>query len=79
MRQEGLPSHSLWGCPMGKKHALYVHEDNQAMLAVTRSGRNPTVRYSLVNYAPPLFPMVSRRQRHQGFLRPTKDLARPTT
>eukprot|EP00969_Alexandrium_andersonii_P112138 4953001-Alexandrium_andersonii.AAC.1 len=45
MRQEGLPSHSLWDCLMGKSHTLYVHEDNQAMLAVMRSGRKPTMRY----------------------------------
>eukprot|EP00969_Alexandrium_andersonii_P255119 11277818-Alexandrium_andersonii.AAC.1 len=45
MRQEGLPSHSLWDCPMGESHTRYVHEDNRAMLAVMRSGRNPTMRY----------------------------------
>eukprot|EP00969_Alexandrium_andersonii_P092284 4074699-Alexandrium_andersonii.AAC.1 len=45
MRQKGLPSHSPRGEFLGKPHNLQVHEDNQAMLAVVRSGRNPTTRY----------------------------------
>eukprot|EP00969_Alexandrium_andersonii_P204958 9057225-Alexandrium_andersonii.AAC.1 len=45
MRQEGLPSRSLWGCLLGKDHILQVHEDSQAMLAVLRAGRSPTMRY----------------------------------
>eukprot|EP00969_Alexandrium_andersonii_P000494 21172-Alexandrium_andersonii.AAC.1 len=45
MRQEGLPSRSLWGCLLGADHILQAHEGNQAMLAVLRAGRNPTMRY----------------------------------
>ena len=45
MRTTGLPAHSLWEALMPQGHRLYVHEDNQAMLACVRSGRNPTMRY----------------------------------
>eukprot|EP00969_Alexandrium_andersonii_P133696 5912851-Alexandrium_andersonii.AAC.1 len=45
MRQEGLPSRSLWGCLLGKDHKLQVREGNQSMLQIMRTGRNPTMRY----------------------------------
>ena len=41
-----LAGHSHVGAPQKHLHApLYVHEDNQAMLACVRTGRNPTMRY----------------------------------
>ena len=45
MRTTGLPAHSLWEALMPDGHRLTVHEDNQAMIACVRSGRNPTMRY----------------------------------
>eukprot|EP00969_Alexandrium_andersonii_P039757 1741445-Alexandrium_andersonii.AAC.1 len=45
MRHEGLPSHSLWEVLMRSGYFLRVHEDNQAMIQIVRSGRNRTMRY----------------------------------
>eukprot|EP00969_Alexandrium_andersonii_P086944 3835010-Alexandrium_andersonii.AAC.1 len=45
MRHEGLPSHSLWEVLMRSGYCLRVRGDNQAMMAIVRSGRNPTMRY----------------------------------
>jgi hypothetical protein len=46
LRTVGLPSLDLWCALSGVNYApLHVHEDNQATIAVVRSGINPTVRY----------------------------------
>ena len=45
MRTVGLPSWSLWQAILPHQHTLLVHEDNQAMLRVIETGRNPTMRY----------------------------------
>eukprot|EP00969_Alexandrium_andersonii_P207106 9150656-Alexandrium_andersonii.AAC.1 len=45
MRHKGLPSHSLWEVLMPAGHCLRVREDSQAMMAIIKSGRNPTTRY----------------------------------
>eukprot|EP00969_Alexandrium_andersonii_P111125 4905443-Alexandrium_andersonii.AAC.1 len=45
MRHEGLPSHSLREVLLPAGHCLRAHEDNQAMMAIIKSGRNPTTRY----------------------------------
>ena len=45
LRQNGLPSLVLWERLLPHCPGLYVHEDNQAMIRVVESGRNPTMRY----------------------------------
>ena len=45
MRAIGLPARSLWEVLLPHEHKLIVHEDNQAMLQVVNTGRNPTMRY----------------------------------
>eukprot|EP00974_Lingulodinium_polyedra_P010199 978988-Lingulodinium_polyedra.AAC.1 len=41
----GLPSHALWIALLPCKYILAVREDNQAMIRVVETGRNPTMRY----------------------------------
>ena len=41
----GIPCLDLWEILLGGKCPLVVHEDNQAMLRVIETGRNPTMRY----------------------------------
>ena len=41
----GLPALDLWHEILPDKPALLFHEDNQCMIVVVRSGRNPTMRY----------------------------------
>ena len=41
----GLPSHALWVALLPCAYILSVHEDNQAMMRVVETGRNPTMRY----------------------------------
>ncbi len=41
----GLSSLVLWDTIMGRENVLQVHEDNQAMIQVAKTGRNPTMRY----------------------------------
>ena len=45
LKRLGLPALQLWDAftPNGK--VLTFHEDNQAMIAVLNSGRNPTMRH----------------------------------
>ena len=45
MRTIGLPARGLWEKLLPHWHRLIVHEDNQAMLQVVKTGRNPTMRY----------------------------------
>ena len=45
IRHCGLPGFSLWEALLGGYPNLYVHEDNQAMLRVLETGKNPTMRY----------------------------------
>ena len=45
LRHNGLPSLTLWERLLPHSPGLYVHEDNQAMIRVVESGRNPTMRY----------------------------------
>ena len=45
LQVHGLPALDLWQTVLPHKPALVFHEDNQAMIAVCRSGRNPTMRY----------------------------------
>ena len=41
----GLPCLDLWEILLQRPCPLVVHEDNQAMLRVIETGRNPTMRY----------------------------------
>ena len=45
LRSLGLPALSLWETVTSVQSSLCLYDDNQAMLAVARSGRNPTMRY----------------------------------
>ena len=45
LRLCGLPCLDLWQMLLPHKPGLIVHEDNQAMMTVVKSGRNPTMRY----------------------------------
>ena len=44
-RVAGLPSHNICVALGPRYAAIRVHEDNQAMLRVVETGRNPTMRY----------------------------------
>ena len=45
LRTTGLPSLSLWSVIAGSLPRLLFHDDNQGMIGVVRSGRNPTMRH----------------------------------
>ena len=45
VRTIGLPALDLWDVLSSSKGNLCLCEDNQAMISVVRSGRNPTMRY----------------------------------
>jgi len=45
LRHCGLPCLNLWHRLLPHKPGLVVHEDNQAMIKIVQSGRNPTMRY----------------------------------
>ena len=45
LRHHGLPMLTLWSALSGRDTILEVHEDNQAMIRVVSTGRNPTMRY----------------------------------
>ena len=45
VRTIGLPALDLWDILSSTKGNLCLCEDNQAMISVVRSGRNPTMRY----------------------------------
>ena len=45
LRHYGLPCFLLWHRLLPRKPGLIVHEDNQAMIKVVESGKNPTMRY----------------------------------
>ena len=46
----GLPCPDLWEILLHRCCPLVVHEDNQAMLRVIETGRNPTMRYLARTY-----------------------------
>ena len=45
VRAIGLPAMDIWDILCSDKAKLCMYEDNQAMISVVGSGRNPTVRY----------------------------------
>ena len=45
VRTEGIPALELWNVLLGRELRLVFHEDNQAMIAVCGSGKNPTMRH----------------------------------
>ena len=45
LRTMGLPALSIWETLTGKSPKLLFHDDNQGMIGVVRSGRNPTMRH----------------------------------
>ena len=44
LRTMRLPALSIWETLTGKSPKLLFHDDNQGMIGVVRSGRNPTMR-----------------------------------
>jgi hypothetical protein len=47
LRVEGLPALDLWIVLLSRPATCFFHEDNQAMIQVCMSGRNPTMRHLL--------------------------------
>ena len=45
LRMVGIPALDLWHTLLPHRPKVVVHEDNQAMLRVIETGRNPTMRY----------------------------------
>mgnify|MGYP000126413047 CR=1 FL=1 len=45
LRAHGLPSLDLWDRLLPHKPALFGHEDNQAMMRVVETGKNPSMRH----------------------------------
>ena len=45
LRTMGIPVVDLWTIVAGKEPRIVFHDDNQAMIAVIRSGKNPTMRH----------------------------------
>ena len=45
LRHHGLPTMTLWETLLERSVQLAVHEDNQAMIRIMETGRNPTMRY----------------------------------
>ena len=45
LRHCGLPSLALWEILLPNFERLVCHEDNQAMIRICETGRNPTMRY----------------------------------
>ena len=45
LRTVGMPALSLWHTLLPHRPVILVHEDNQAMLRVVETGKNPTMRY----------------------------------
>ena len=45
LRTMGLPALSIWETLTGKSPKLVFHDDNQGMIGVVRSGKNPTMRH----------------------------------
>ena len=45
LRTLGIPSISAWETLMKREPRIVFYDDNQAMINVMRSGRNPTMRH----------------------------------
>ena len=45
LRHCGLPALDLWQAVLPNQKVLCVHEDNQAMIRIIETGKNPTMRY----------------------------------
>ena len=45
MKNVGIPAKDLWTVLLREDVPLYFHEDNQAMIQIVKSGRNPTMRH----------------------------------
>ena len=45
LRNHGLPSISMWQAIAGMLPRVVFHDDNQGMIGVVRTGRNPTMRH----------------------------------
>ena len=45
LRNYGIPSIGLWQILTGKAPEILFHDDNQGMIGVARTGRNPTMRH----------------------------------
>ena len=45
LRTMGLPAVSIWETLTESSPKLLFHDDNQGMIGVVRSGRNPTMRH----------------------------------
>ena len=63
LRTMGIPSLSIWEALSGSSPKLLFHDDNQGMIGVVRSGRNPTMRHLEKTHG------ISITSLHQHFVR----------
>ena len=47
LRREGIPMLDLWDILAGKGQKVVFHDDNESMIKICKSGRNPTMRHLL--------------------------------
>ena len=47
LRREGIPALDLWDILSGAGQQAVFHEDNESMIKVCRTGKNPTMRHLL--------------------------------
>ncbi len=69
LRQLGLPSLPLWETLIPNFGRIHVHEDNQAMIRIASTGKNPTMRYLSRTHG------VCVSWVHEQFTAPTSKLA----
>ena len=47
LRHEGIPMLDIWEVLVGRGHKAMLHDDNESMWKICRSGKNPTMRHLL--------------------------------
>ena len=47
LRREGIPMLDMWDVLVGRGHRVIFHDDNESMIKVCRTGKNPTTRHLL--------------------------------
>lgn len=73
LRTAGIPSLAIWSVVLPRIKKILFHEDNQAMIQVVKSGRNPTMRHVGRTHR------VSVAELHQMFQRPEYELVKESS
>ena len=47
LRREGIPMLDMWDILAGKGQKVVFHDDNESMIKICKSGRNPTMRHTV--------------------------------